>query len=84
MGAKKAKKKRKKKKKASSKARPATEKRNTVQKQIYLSQELADEIDELRAEREEVLGRKYGHSALSWSRYVGSVLHDHVRRRKKA
>ena len=72
---------RKKKKKPSRKKGSSSEKKH--QRQIYITQGLIDDLETLRAAKENETREKLGyHCDLSWSQYVGSVLHDHARRMK--
>jgi hypothetical protein len=54
-----------------------------LQKQIYITQSLVDDIEGLRAEKEREAQEKLGdHYTLSWSQYAGSVLHEHAKKKK--
>ena len=55
------------------------------QQQYYVTQDLIDGIELLRQEKEAVLREKLGGQVtLSTSQFVGSVLHDLVKRKQKA
>jgi hypothetical protein len=55
-----------------------------IQRQIYITQDLIDDVEVLREKREEQMREEYGlHCDLSWSQYAGSVLHEHRQRAKE-
>lgn len=61
------------------------ERERTVQRQIYISPELVGQIEALRVAREADMRAEYGaHCNISWSAYVGSILHDHCRKAESA
>ena len=74
------------KKTGSSKPAPqADEDPRKIQKQIYITQDLIDFVEEDRKEREVELRVEFGlHVNLSWSQHVGSILHTYRAERLKA
>jgi hypothetical protein len=56
-----------------------------IQKQVYITQDLIDGLESLRAIREQEVRGEYGlHCSVSWSTYVGSVLHEHCKKAREA
>jgi hypothetical protein len=83
-----------KKKKAKAKARktrkpsssggaPADTKK--YQQQYYVTKTLIDDLETLRAKKEaEVQARLGSHIKINTSQFVGTILHDHVKKARKA
>ncbi len=68
-------------KNSSRKPADPADKDRKVQKQIYITQDLIDSLENLRAAREAEMREEFGqHCDLSWSQFTGSVLHDHVKK----
>lgn len=56
-----------------------------IQRQVYITQELIDGLEALRALREKEVREEFGlHCSVSWSTYVGSVLHEHTKKAREA
>jgi hypothetical protein len=82
--AKKKKKKAKRRKKASRGGAAVADKDLKIQQQYYVTQDLISDIEALRAEKEKALRDELGpHVSLTTSQFVGSVLHDLVKKARK-
>jgi len=56
-----------------------------IQRQIYITQGLIESLEKLRVLREAEIRNELGdHISLSWSGYVGSVLHELARNAKES
>lgn len=66
--------------------KPIAEADRKIQRQVYLTRDLIDALDTLRAKQEKQMRAQLGlhglHYTVSWSSYVGSVLHGHAKARK--